>query len=171
MKNYRFFAWMLGVGLALLIQACQLPLQVNLPGSAEPVASTAPVSVQPYSAIVPSRQILRTRVNEPLLLETYHMSRAGLDTLNVWVNKQALPQENLSPQTPFFPRSLATVTFVVNGQEIQTGYLQPPYPTSTWTVPVIWTGHVAGSYDLVLEVTDKANKKGAITRRIEVVGP
>jgi hypothetical protein len=170
MKNCRFFAWMLSLGLVLLIQACQLPLQVNRPGG-EAAARTASGTVQPYSALVPSGKILRARVNEPLLLETYHMSRAGLDTLNVSVNKQPLPQENLSPQTPFFPRHLATVTFVVNGQEIRTGYLQPPYPTSTWTVPLIWTGHVPGTYDLVLQVTDKANQKGDITQRIEVIGP
>lgn len=167
MKNCRFFARILSLGLVLLIQACQLPLQTG----GEPAARPAPGSVQPYSALVPSGQILRTRVNEPLLLKTYHMSRAGLDTLNVSVNQQPLPQENLSPQTPFFPGSLATVAFVVNGQEIRSGYVQPPYPTTTWTVPLIWTGHVPGTYDLVLQVTDKANETGVITQRIEVVGP
>lgn len=172
MKNFRFFAWILSLGLVLLIQACQLPLQMDRPGSATPAAGVVPVSAQPYTAIVPSRQILRARVNEPLRLETYYMSRARLDSLKVWVNKQPLPQENLPP--PYFPHppeDLATVAFVVEGQEVRTGHLEPPYPTSVWTVPITWTGHITGSYELRLEVTDKANRKGVITQRIEVLGP
>lgn len=170
MKIYRFFAWISSLGLVLLTQACQLPLQMDGNGSAAPAAGTVPVSSQPYLTIVPSRQILRVRVNEPLRLETYYMSRAKLGTLNVKVNKQPLPHENLP--SPYFPQGdLATVAFVVDGKEVRTAPLQPLYPTSTWTVPITWTGHVTGSYELWLEITDIDENRGAITQRIEVIGP
>lgn len=170
-KIYRFFAWISSLGLVLLIQACQLPLQMDGNGSAAPAAGTVPGSAQPYLTIVPSRQILRARVNEPLRLETYYMSRARLDSLNVWVNKQPLSQRD--PSSPSFPQNLATVAFAVEGQEDQTGHLEPPYPTSTWTVPITWTGHVTGSYELQLAITDRDSNKQpiTITQRIEVIGP
>lgn len=172
MKIYRFFAWISSLGLVLLTQACQLPLQMDGNGSAAPAAGTVPVSSQPYLTIVPSRQILRVRVNEPLRLETYYMSRAKLGTLNVKVNKQPLPPESLSsPSFPHHPESLATVAFVVDGKEVRTAPLQPLYPTSTWTVPITWTGHVTGSYELWLEITDRDGNKQPITQRIEVIGP
>jgi hypothetical protein len=174
MKQRFRLTWLLVLGLVLPALACQLPRleDVGIRRAATPI----PVVEQPHATFVPPRQILRARLNEPLQIETYYMSRVRLDALNVWVNGvnigQPLPAASLSGQAPaFFPLDYATVTFLVNEEIIHSGNLKPRYPTSAWTVPIIWIGHVTGTYDLTVQVTDTASRTQTISQRIEVVAP
>lgn len=170
MKKRFHLTWLLALWLVLPALACQLPRLEDV--GIRRAATPAPMVEQPHATFVPPRKILRATLGEPLQIETYYMSRVRLATLNVQVNKvdvsQPLPTEGLPT---FFPLNYATVTLLERGESAESGVLKPKYPTSAWIVPVIWTGHVTGTYDLTIQVTDTASRTKTISQRIEVVAP
>lgn len=145
------------IGLVLLTLSCQSVAQLTNSRATEPTP-TIILRDKPLSTFVPPRSSVEARVNEPLEIESYHVNDRPLAMLQVFVNGQKE-----------FPSNLATVQMVVDDQLLTTNSLTPEVPTSNWTVKLLWTGHVPGTYELSLKVTDVDGRTGdPIAQRIEV---
>ncbi len=102
-KRTNFTLW-LAVLPVLLALACQLP-SISWNRSSQSVTETP--QTWPSSTFVPPRQLIQVFVDEPLALESYHVSRTGkLNKLWISVNGQPLRDEQ-NAEFPF-PGELAS---------------------------------------------------------------
>jgi hypothetical protein len=61
------------------------------------------------------------------------------------------------------------VTILVNAPRGQANFVEPEYPTLGWIVPLTWTSHTTGTYDLGLVGIDRVGRiSEMVTQRIEV---
>lgn len=186
MNPQRWIGFIL-IGLVLLSLACQISDELVSLRLFEPVATEGP-----RSTFVPPREVIWARVGEPLPIESYHIDENGLQTLEIFVNGQplqaeasggqaAFPQnlaaveiaawpEPTSPSEPLlFPASPCSDFLLGRGTKAVLGRLALKFPSTTWSVCHIWTGHVPGVYELSLIATDAEGHRGRpIVQRIEV---
>ena len=164
--------------------ACQITDSLDLTGS-------TPTPSGPRSTFVPHPEKLVVDVGKQTMIETYHTSENRFGSLEIAVNQlPAAADESaltsvdlatlkvLAPTTEFADGvcvddgrcdELSATTISISDQPIVIPPIQSEYPNTTWTVFLSWTGHVPGTYDLTMQVTDKAGKQGErLTQRIEV---
>lgn len=167
MKNQPSIIYWLTLGLLFFSLACN-----SLPGLGQQTPETVPTPValdKPISSIEPLLPARANRagdrvslaVGEELILRTHHLSRNELDTLQIWVNDQPLNQ---------FPPELGQLD-VISGDQILPAdpLIAPALPTSEITVRLRWIGRLPGTYEIKLQVTDKAGMTGEpVSQRIEV---
>lgn len=175
---------------ALLVAAC------DITDASLGLAAPEPA---PASTFVTARARLQVGVGETVLIETYHLSQNSPAAMKVWVNGQPVGADESTPAAAVFPDSLATVELatvrpvpavfncaavvclstadnepvmvkaIIQRGPLRSAVLRPEFPNSTWAAPLLWTGHVPGTFDLSVQVTDRAGKTGPkITQRIEV---
>ena len=167
-----------------LMLACRLTDDLGLTGS-----SATPTG--PRSSFVPHPEKLVVDVGEQAMIETYHMSENRFGSLEISVNRlpaaeneSALTSVSLATLKVLAPTTeyangecvddgacdeLSATTVSITDQPIVIPPLQSEYPNTTWKVYLMWTGHVPGTYDLTMQVTDKAGKQGErLTQHIEV---
>jgi hypothetical protein len=151
----------------LFILGCRSVLGLD---ESENVGIPTPTPLEkPYSTFVPLRDVVEVKVNEELLLESYHISQDQLKDLTILVNDQLLRTEATSGYPNTFDSNLATVQVMLDDQAVVANIATPPLPTSAWTVMVRWIGHVPGTYTLSLQATDTADRVGdPVTQLIEV---
>ncbi len=140
-------------------------------GNAEEVSGrpTRVVLDKPISTFVPLREQLQVEVGEPILLESYHISSAQLDQVTLTVNDQLLRSEATGTGPNTFSSELASVELIVGDQPVVASTVSPALPTSAWTLPVRWVGHVPGTYEIRVQVTDLDGQQGdPVIQRIEV---
>lgn len=155
------------VGLIVFGLGCGL-----MPDLANLSAETTPtpfVLSGPLSTFVPHRDLVVVEAGQELILKSYHVSTVDVTRLDIWVNGQPVRTEATSAAGGTFPPELATVQIVSGDQGLVAASLTPTFPTSTWTVPLRWVGHVPGRYNLTVQVTDRQDRVGAaVTQAIEV---
>lgn len=171
-----------------LMLACQVTDDLGLTGSNT-------TSTGPRSTFVPHKEELVVGLEEQVIIETYHMSENGFGSLEISVNRLPVVENEsslgttltsvdlatlkvLAPTTEFADGvcidddgcdELSTTIVSITDQPIVVPPIQSEYPNTTWSVFLMWTGHVPGTYDLTMEVTDNAGNKGKrLTQRIEV---
>ena len=164
--------------------ACQITDSLDLTGS-------TPTPSGPRSTFVPHPEKLVVDLEEQAMIETYHLSENRFGSLEIFVNRLPVPENYstltsveiatlkvLAPTTEYADgvcvdegdcAELGTITVSITDQPIVVPPIQSKYPNTTWRVYLMWTGHVPGTYDLTLQVTDNAGKQGErLTQRIEV---
>ncbi len=152
------------LGLALLAMGCQISEQLISFSLTEP-----PVTDRPHSTFVPPRERIQVDLEQILQVESYHTSKDQLGTLEIFVNGQPIRSEKTSGSKGTFPHNLASVAVLIEGQPVITNAIQSQQPIPAWTVSIQWVGHVPGTYDLSMVVTDQAGHPGEpIVQRIEV---
>ena len=166
-----------------LMLACQLTDDLGLTGS-------NPTATNPLSTFVPHKEKLVVDLEEQVIIETYHMSENKFGSLELFVNRLPAAENEpaltsvdlatlkvLAPTTVFADGKcisdgcdeLSTTTVSITNQPIVIPPIQSEYPNTTWNVFLMWTGHVPGTYDLTMQVTDNAGRQGErLTQRIEV---
>jgi hypothetical protein len=170
-----------------LMMACQLTDNLSLTGSN--ASTTGPVST-----FVPHQEKLVVDLGEQVIIETYHMSENRFGSLEIFVNQQPAAEiestigstlasvdlatlKVLAPTTEYADGEcvsnscdeLSTTTISITDEPIVIPPIQSEYPNTTWSVFLMWTGHVPGTYDLTMQVTDNAGIQGELlTQRIEV---
>ena len=189
LKKTQTFVLFVATGLLLFLTGCEVPEDgFGLLGTGSAVAGA------PRSNFVSERQVLRVRVGEPTPIESYHLSGPNkLGKLEIFVNGQLVKSEQTDGSLAF-PDTLATVQVLERGRPDQPDFailefpapacnrllvkggpaaahlLEREFPASTWTVCHVWIGHIPGTYDLSLRVTDRTGQPGEmITQRIEVL--
>ena len=157
---------LIAVGLALMLVGCQSITEFtsfSLEGT--PVTSKS----WPYSTFVPLRESVQIDVGETLHLESLHVSPAGLAKLEIFVNGSPVVVTASSEEDIIFSNASGNIQILVDAQPGQGNSVEPEFPNSDWTVSLIWIGHVPGTYNLSLVVTDRAGKPGnRVTQWIEV---
>jgi hypothetical protein len=184
----------IGLGLALLTLSCQTLGNFELGDTAAPTPT--PVAL-PHSAYEPPTKKTQVLVDQAIPIETHHLTimRDRLAELAIRVNGQLIRSEaNTGPET--FPPELATIRVVTRDQAAPVSPVSfespsfptcqdalteqgpvmnspvSPFPSSVWDVCYIWVGHIPGTYDLSVMVTDTAGKPSEwIFQRIEVIDP
>lgn len=171
------------LSLVLLTSACQ-----SLPGFNLFSSGGARDEAAPRSNFVAARQVLQVNHDQPVAIETYHISGTGVATVTVTINGQPAAGEAAS-----FPRQLAAAQVLERGQPAQARLqaltfpadscktllqsggpaqrytINPEYPVSTLTLCHVWTASVPGTYELSVIATDTAGRTGApIYQWIEV---
>ena len=123
----------------------------------------------PHSTFVPLRESVQVEVEQPLSLESHHISPNGMAQLTIFVNDEPVKVEASSEQGAIFSNESGDVQIMVNAQHSEANSVKPEYPNSDWTVSLIWISYVPGTYDLSLIAYDAARHKAdPITQRIEV---
>jgi hypothetical protein len=184
--NSKKFILFLVFGIWLML-ACQLTDDLGLTGSNAAAAD-------PRSSFVPHREILTVDLEEQMIIETYHMSKNRFGSLEILVNQQPVTDNGSATNNELASVAVATIKILAPTAEYANGVcigdkcdvlstttisitsdpivilpIQSEYPNNTWNVPLMWTGHVPGTYDLTMVVTDNAGKQGErLTQRIEV---
>ena len=167
--------------------ACQVTDNLGLTGGNVP-------AVEPRSAFVPRQDKLVVDLEEPVIIETYHTSKNRFGSLEISVNRQPVTENGsavddmlasvgvatikvLAPTTEYADGVcvgdrcdvLSTTIVSITSDPIVVLPIPSEYPNTTWKVLLMWTGHIPGTYDLMMQVTDKAGNQGKrITQRIEV---
>ncbi len=167
--------------------ACQVTDNLGLTGG----NATA---TEPRSAFVPHQDKLVVDLEEQVIIETYHTSNNRFGSLEISVNRQPVTENGsaiddmlasvgvatikvLAPTTEYADGVcvgdrcdvLSTTIVSITSEPIVVLPIQSEYPNTTWNVFLMWTGHVPGTYDLTMQVTDNAGNQGKrITQRIEV---
>jgi len=167
--------------------ACQITDSLDLTGS-----NTVPTG--PRSIFVPHKEKLVVDLEEQAIIETYHMSKNRFGSLEVSVNRQPVTEDGSTVDDGLASVAVATIKVLAPTTEYANGVcvgercdvlsttivsitsdpivilpLQSEYPNTTWKVLLMWTGHIPGTYDLTMQVTDNAGKQGEqLTQRIEV---
>ncbi|MBN1993641.1 MAG: hypothetical protein JW953_13150 [Anaerolineae bacterium] len=197
MAKYSTMLIRLILGLTWLTLGCQSLTEATSLGVASPPAASGP---WPHSTFVPNPANIQVKVGQELYLESRHLSPHGLGALEILVNGKPAGTIEANPQAFSLPDTLASVEFAtlkvvapntdlanrvclgapcdqliteeisVQNQPIRLSSARSPYPNSSWTVFLLWTGRLPGTYDLSIQVTDNAQNKGPwLTQRIEVV--
>jgi hypothetical protein len=146
----------------------------------------------PESNFVPPQAVIRTKVREPLLIESRHVSEdSKLDQVTLFVNGQPVRAEQTADQVNFPqylarlqvigwpPQSEAAEFFIFPfspcervadmGRARSRNPVELVYPSSTWSLCYLWVGQTPGTYDFSLQATDRNGTEGErITQRIEV---
>jgi len=155
--------------MAGLTLACQSAADLTTAAGLE---SSTPMAADkwPHSTFVPEQAGGLVDVGAPLSLESYLVSPGGLSRLQILVNGQPVAMQATNEQGTIFFDESGHVQLLVDAQAGEANSVKPKFPTnSTWTVSLVWTASVPGTYDLTLVVTDAAGNSGEqITQRIEV---
>jgi hypothetical protein len=123
----------------------------------------------PHSTFVPLRESIQVEVEQPLSLESHHISPNGMAQLKIFVNDDPVKFKASSEQGTIFSNESGDIQIMVNAQHSEANAVKPEYPNSDWTVSLIWIGDVPGTYDLSLVAIDVAqNHIPPVTQRIEV---
>ena len=154
------------VVLSALILSCQSVTDLtSLSLGGRPVADAD----WPHSDFVPLRESIQVAVGQSLHLESHHVSPAGLRKLEILVNEEPVKAEISSKQGTIFSNELGNIQILADARHLTENFVEPQYPNSEWYVLLIWIGHMPGTYDLSLVVTDRAGRTGEpVTQRIEV---
>ena len=148
----------------------------NLGEAAIPSTPTPLWADKPYSTITPlissqSNDLgnkVAVGVGDELILQSHHLSLEPLQTLDIWINDQPVPQAD-QPVEASFPPELAQLEVISGDEFVSASKITPLFPTSDWTVSLRWVGHTPGTYELKLQATDQANHIGEpVIQRIEV---
>ncbi len=180
----------------LFMSACWLMLACGLTDSLG-LTGTSATPTWPQSTFVPHKDELIVDLEEQVVIESHHMSKNRFGSLEIMVNRQPAAEGEstsvifddtlasvelatikvLAPTTEYADGvcigevcdELITTVVSVTSEPIMVYPVQSEYPNDTWTVFVMWTGHVPGTYDLSMIVTDNAGNRGErITQRLEV---
>ena len=167
--------------------ACQVTDNLGLTGG----DATA---TEPRSFFVPHQDKLVVDLEEQVIIETYHTSKNRFGLLEISVNRQPVTESGSAIDDMLASVGVATIKVLAPTTEYANGVcvgdrcdvlsttivsttsepivvlpIQSEYPNTTWKVLLAWTGHVPGTYDLTMQVTDNAGNQGErITQRIEV---
>jgi hypothetical protein len=170
-----------------LTLSCRLTDDLGLTGS-------TPTITGAVSTFVPHQEKLVVDLGEQVIIETYHMSANRLGSLEIFVNRQSAADIGSTIDTTLASVDLATLKVLapsteyaggecisdscdelsativsMSDQPIAVPPIQSEYPNTTWSVFLLWTGYVPGTYDLTMHVTDNAGiQSDPITQRIEV---
>ena len=165
-KQKSMVVWAL-LGLVLVGLGCgALPSLADFTVEA---TATPFVLTGPRSTFVPQRDLVLVQTGEALTLESYHVSNVKLKRLDILVNGQKIRTEATSASGGTFSPDLATVQIVSDDQPVVAANATPSLSTSAWTISLQWVGHIPGTYELTLQVTDSNEQTSdPVTQRIEV---